>query len=78
MKWKTTVYRVYKTLEDLSKQGVREVSILRLAVITGYSPTYLTRYVIPALAEVIPCIKKLGGKVIFECEGSESGGESIK
>lgn len=75
-RWKVTVYRVYKALEDLSKQGVREVTILRLSTIVGYSPVYLARFVVPTLTEVFPCIKKHGGKVVFEC--GENEGEALK
>lgn len=72
-KWKETLYSVYKTLEEESKKGAAEISVIRLAALTGYSPVYLSRFVLPSLAELFPCIKLEAGRVVFSCQGDKSG-----
>lgn len=68
-RWKTALFNVYKALKESAKSGRRELTVLQLSLITGYSPVYLRNHLLPALVQLYPeCIKLERGKVVYTCE----------
>ncbi|MEM4593150.1 MAG: hypothetical protein QW196_07090 [Sulfolobales archaeon] len=70
--WKESLYKVYKALEDQAKKGEKEVSLLKLSALTGFSPLYLKVHMLPMLAEILQCIQYVRGRVVFECVEDDS------
>ncbi|MEM4976141.1 MAG: hypothetical protein QXT64_02330 [Desulfurococcaceae archaeon] len=66
-RWKESLYAVYKALKEQAEKGEKEVTLLKLSALSGYSPVYLRQYLIPVLVQAFECIKYRRGVVVYEC-----------